>query len=183
MPDRSEISRILQRSREGDADALEELLPVVYAELRGLAAAQMRKERADHTMQPSDLVHQAYLKLIDDAQAGLENRAHFFAVAARAMRQILIDHARKRGAQKRKDPGRRITLSEAAVDGPGLDLLALDEALTELAALDERKSRILELRFFGGLHNPEIAETLGVALNTVEKDWYAARAWLRGKLS
>ena len=99
------------------------------------------------------------------------------------MRQILIDHARKRAALKRKGPDRRITLSEATVEDGGVELLALDEALTELAGLDERKSRVLELRFFGGLTNPEIAETLGVALNTVEKDWYAARAWLRGRLS
>lgn len=152
----------------------------LYGELRTLAAAHMRRERAAHTMQPSDLVHAAYLKLVDE---GWNDRAHFFAVAARAMRQILIDHARKRGAQKRQAPGQRITLSEATVEDGAIDLLALDEALTELATLDERKSRILELRFFGGLSNPEIAEALGVALNTVEKDWYAARAWLRARLS
>jgi len=183
MPDREELSTLFRRSREGDEAALEEILPIVYGELRTLAAAQMRQERADHTMQPSDLVHTAYLKLLDDTRTGIENRAHFFAIAARAMRQILIDHARRRGAAKRKAPEHRITLSEASVDGPGVDLLALDEALTELAGLDERKSAILELRFFGGLTNPEVAETLAVSLNTVEKDWYAARAWLRGRLA
>jgi len=184
VPDPSEISRILNRSREGDADALEELLPVVYEELRQLASAHMRKERAAHSMQPTDLVHAAYLRLVNESETGWQNRAHFFAIAARAMRQILIEHARRRGAQKRSAPGQRITLSEATTKGGSdIDLIALDEALSELALLDERKSRILELRFFGGLKHPEIAETLGVSLNTVEKDWYAARAWLLGRIS
>jgi RNA polymerase sigma factor (TIGR02999 family) len=180
-----DISRILTRSREGDSAALEELLPVVYAELRRLAAAHMRRERSAHSMQPTDLVHAAYLKLLDGADAGWQNRTHFFAIAARAMRQILIDHARRRSADKRTNPAeQRITLSEAtAKPGDVLDLLALDEALAELAGLDERKARVLELRFFGGLKNPEIAETLDVSLNTVEKDWYAARAWLRARLA
>ena len=181
----ADISLILSRSRDGDEQALEELLPLVYGELRQLAAAHMRKERAAHSMEPTDLVHAAYIKLLHDTDAGFENRAHFFAIAARAMRQILIGHARKRAALKRQQPGeQRITISEATADDANtLDLLALDEALNKLAELNERKARILELRFFGGLQNPEIAETLGVSLNTVEKDWYAARAWLHARLS
>ena len=179
----SRVSRILQRGKAGDAEAYDELVPIVYDELERVAAAYLGRERFDHTLQPGDLVGEVWLRLTVARERGFESRAHFFGVAARAMRQILVDHARRKGARKRTAAGERLTLSEATADDqPDLDVLALDEALAELSELDERKSRILELRFFGSLSNPEIAETLGVSLRTVEGDWYAARAWLRNRL-
>jgi RNA polymerase sigma factor (TIGR02999 family) len=173
-----DVSEIL---RAGDLDAL---MPLVYDELRGLAAAQMRRERAGHSLQPTALANEAYVKLVDTAKAGLEGRAHFFAVAARAMRQVLVDHARRRNAAKRGGEFQRITLSVAAPIGeePLYDLLDLDAALAELARLDERKARVLELRFFAGMTMDEVGRVLGISGKTVEADWYMARAWLRNKL-
>ena len=164
----------------------EGLLEEVYAELRGLAGALMRQREAGQTLQPTALVHEAYLKLqrhSPDAGAW-ESRAHFFAVAAKAMRQVLANHARDRNAQKRQGGWQRVTLSEA-VGGSGsseVDLIELHDALTELAEVDARKAELVELRFFGGLTMPEIAEVMGVSTPTLERDWRVAKAWIGARL-
>lgn len=154
-----------------------------YGALRGLAASYLHRERSDHTLQPTALVHEAYLKLAGDRD--WKSETHFQAVAANAMRQILVDHARARNAQKRGGGWLKVTLSADAAATPGadVDLLALDEALSALADLDQRKARIVELRFFGGLTCAESAVEVGVSPKTAEADWYFARAWLRDKLS
>lgn len=161
--------------------------PLVYDELRALAAALLRHERPDHTLQPTALVNEAWLKLCAGANRGWQDRGHFFAVASRAMRQILVDHARGRGRQKRGGGWLRVTLSETPAPTPTgereIDILALDEALTELESFDLRKCRVVELRFFGGLTNLEASDVLGVSHKTTEADWYMARAWLRKRLS
>ncbi|MCC7387878.1 MAG: sigma-70 family RNA polymerase sigma factor [Phycisphaerales bacterium] len=161
-----------------------ELGPSAYDALRGLAAAYLHAERRDHTLQPTALVHEAYLKLANSASEW-KSQTHFQAVAANAMRQILVDHARARNTQKRGGDWLRVTLSaeSGAVGGVDLDMLALDEALTQLARLDARKARVVELRFFGGLTCAEAAEEVGVSPKTAEADWYFARAWLRDRLS
>jgi RNA polymerase sigma-70 factor (ECF subfamily) len=175
---REKISEILAA---GDLDSL---MPIVYDELRGLAAAQLRRERAGHSLQPTALANEAYFKLVDTAKAGMQGRAHFFGVAARAMRQVLVEHARRKQAAKRGGGFQRVTLSIA--DGLGVeplfDILDLEEALEELARLDERKARVLELRFFAGLTMEEVATILDVSAKTVEADWYMARAWLKTRL-
>jgi RNA polymerase sigma factor (TIGR02999 family) len=159
-------------------------LSLVYDELRRLAASYMRRERANHTLQPTALVHEAYLRMIDQKTAGWDDRTHFFGVAARIMRQVLVDHARKLNAAKRKKD--RVQVSLDRVANPSrkeeIDLVALDEALRELAAFDERKSQVVELRFFAGLTLEEVAQALGVSKRTAESDWFMARAWLRDKL-
>lgn len=161
-----------------------ELSTGAYEALRGLAAAYLRRERGDHTLQPTALVHEAYAKLAGGASP-FKSETHFQAVAANAMRQILVDHARARAAQKRGGDMLRITLSsdQAATAGPDVELLALHEALEELAGLDPRKARVVELRFFGGLSCAEAAEEVGISPKTAESDWYFARAWLRDRLS
>jgi RNA polymerase sigma factor (TIGR02999 family) len=177
-------NRLLDQISGGDQAAAGRLLPVVYDELRALAGSFLRAERPDHTLQPTALVHEAYLKLVGQVQVTWANRAHFMAVAASAMRRILADHARRRRAAKRGGGWHEITLDEA-VDldsGRDLDLVDLDEALTKLASLDQRKSRVVELRFFGGLTNPAVAEVLGVSRKTVADDWTVARLWLRREL-
>ena len=165
----------------GDAD----WMATVYDELRAMAAGMLRYERPDHTLQPTALVNEAYLKLCRGRDAEWNDRAHFCAVAARAMRQILVDHARTRGRQKRGGGWLRVTLSDTPVVNPNedVDILALDEAMHELEALDERKARVVELRFFGGLTNAEVADVIEMAPKTAEADWYMARAWLRKRLS
>ena len=155
-----------------------------YEALHELAAAYLRQERPNHTLQPTALVHEAYLRLIDQTNASWNDRAHFFAVAARAMRQILVNHAERKRTLKRGGDRRRLQLDEDA--GPTIDpledVLALNEALTELETLDERKSRVVEARFFGGLRMEDIATVMGLSITTVESDWRMARAWLAGKL-
>ncbi len=156
-----------------------------YTALRGLAAAYLHKERADHTLQPTALVHEAYVKLAGMSAGPVWNgKTHFQAVAANAMRQILVDHARRRATQKRGGDWLRITLTPdvAATPGRDVEMIALDEAMRELAELDERKARVVELRFFGGLTCAEAAEQLGISPKTVEADWYFSRAWLRARL-
>jgi len=183
---REGVTETLSRARRGDAAANEALFLQVYDELRAVAAAYLRRERADHTLQPTALVHEAYLRAVDQAVAGLEDRRHFFAIAARVMRQVLIDHARKKGAARRGGDRMQITLQEDSTpqEGPAaVDLLALDDALEALLELDERKGRVVELRYFAGLSLPEVADALGISLSTAESDWYMARAWLRGELS
>jgi RNA polymerase sigma factor (TIGR02999 family) len=170
---------------EGDREALDRLVPLVYGELRRLAQSYMRRERAGHTLQTTALIHEAFLRLIDAGQVRLESRTHFFAVASRLMRQILVDFARSRGYQKRGGGAEQVSLDEALVIGqpPDEDLVALDEALAALAEVDERKARVVELRFFGGLTEAEMAETLKVSPETVRRDWRLAKSWLLHKLS
>ena len=164
----------------------EGLLEEVYAELRGLAGALMRQREAGQTLQPTALVHEAYLKLARHSPdaAAWESRAHFFAVAAKAMRQVLANHARDRNAQKRGDGWKRVTLRDAAgeAETTEVDLLALHDALTELADADARKAELVELRFFGGLTMPEISEVMGVSTPTLERDWRVAKAWIGARL-
>ena len=171
----------------GDRDAAASLFAIVYDELRRLAASALRRERPDHTLQPTALVHEAYLRLADEPDARWENRAHFLAVAAQAMRRILVDHARGRNAQKRGSGEVLRPLDgidvEAFSAGPAIDLLALDEALARLALLDARQARVVELRFFGGLTVEETAAVTGLSDRTVKREWQMARAWLRREMA
>lgn len=187
MPDSqpSDVSELLKAVEAGSPDAMGRLMPVVYAELKQLAAGYLRAERADHTLQTTGLVHEAYLKLVDQRNTTWKNRSHFFGVAAQAMRRILVDYARKRRAVKR-DGGRAVTLDDDAVPGIPTDtdeVLAVDEALERLAALDPRQARIVELRYFAGLNIEETAEALEIAPVTVKRDWTSAKAWLQRELS
>lgn len=170
---------LLQRWRSGDDEALHRLLPLVYEELRRIARRHLRRERSDHTLQTTALIHEAYLRLIDQQAVGVSDRCHFVAVTSHLMRQILVDHARTRMARKR-DAGYRVTLSDnvAVTEPQEIDVLAVDEALTRLAALDPQQARIVELRYFGGLSIRETSEALGVSEATVKRDWATARAWL-----
>jgi RNA polymerase sigma factor (TIGR02999 family) len=178
-----DVTRLLQSWSCGEKQALNELVPIVHRELRGLAAACLRRERRDHTLQPTALVHEAYLRLVDQAQVQCRNRVQFFAIAAHLMRQILVDHARRHRAAKRGG-GNKVALEEAAgVAGrQEVDLVALDEALGDLARLDPRQGRVVELRFFGGLTEDEIAGLLDVSPITVKRDWRIARAVLHYQL-
>jgi RNA polymerase sigma factor (TIGR02999 family) len=164
----------------GDERAREALLPLVYEELRRIAGAYMRRERPDHTLQPTALVHEAYLRLVDQRRVNWTNRAQFVGIAAVMMRRILVNHARDRAAAKRGANLRVISLADAEAPGPAadLDVVALHDALERLAAIDARKSRIVELKFFGGLTTAEIGETLNLSHATVEREWSFARAWL-----
>jgi RNA polymerase sigma-70 factor (ECF subfamily) len=181
-------TRILSDLRAGDGSSANKLVPLVYNELRALAASKLSQERAGHTLQPTALAHEAYLKLIDQTRVEWQGRAHFLAVAAEVIRRILVDHARAHQAAKRGG-GRRLSLNTAGVEAAaalpaaGIDLLDLDVALAELATLDHRQARGVELRFFGGLDVRETAEVLGVSERTVKGDWRIARAWLRDRLS
>jgi len=178
------VTTLLQAWSQGDVRARDELFPLVYEELRRRASAHMRRERRDHTLRPTALVNEAYLRLVGQRSAEWQNRSQFFGVASQMMRRILVDHGRAAAAAKRPRPGLRVTLDNAlaAVVPRELDLVLLDQALDELAALDERQSRVVELRFFGGLSLEEIAELLGVSLATVNRDWRLAKAWLHQRL-
>jgi RNA polymerase sigma-70 factor, ECF subfamily len=180
------VSELLQAWASGDHAALDELLPLVYDDLRRQARRLMRAQPAGHTLQTTALVHEAYLRLVGQTSVEWHGRAHFFGVAAKAMRSILVDHARARNAAKRGGSARAITLDDAAsVAGPqaSVDVLALDEALGRLAELDARKSKLVELRYFGGLGIDEAAAVMGVSPATVKREWTTARAWLRRELS
>jgi RNA polymerase sigma factor (TIGR02999 family) len=167
----------------GDTSAASRLLPLVYEELRSLAQAWLRQNRPDHTLQPTALVHEAYLRLVDQSNAHWQSRAHFYAVAAKAMRQILIDHARRHDAAKRGGKWRRLPLApDLAAPFTGADMLALDEALTRLAELNRRQADIVEMRFIVGLSVEETAHVLDVSPRTVKYDWRMARAWLSREL-
>lgn len=181
-----DVTKILEKASEGDAAAAERLLPLVYEELRAIAARYLRQERAGHTLQPTALVHEAYVRLIDQTSVRWNGRSHFLAVAAIAMRRVLVNHARarrrlKRGGQEMK----RVPLDDAVgvLEERAGDLEALDEALTKLAAMDPQQARIVELRFFGGLTAPETAEAMGISERTVHREWALARAWLRGEVT
>ncbi len=178
------LTELLRAWRRGDRAAFDEIAPRIYDELRRLAAFHLRGERPGHTFGPTDLISEAYLRLAGGAQLEFQDRAHFFAIASRSMRQILVDHARKRGADKRGAGERPTELTEAtvAIDRPW-ELIALDEALEALTRLDERKARITELHYFGGLTQDEIASVCGVHVNTVARDLRFAEAWLRSRLS
>ena len=176
----TDITGLLVNWSKGDESALEQLLPLVERELRRLAHNYMRREDADHTLQTTALVNEAYLKLVDQKKTQWQNRAHFFAIAATIMRRILLNYARDQQRQKRGAKAKQVSLSEAAAISmdKGADLIALDEALTRLAADHARKSRVVELRYFGGLSVEEIAEVLQISEVTVARDWKFARAWL-----
>jgi RNA polymerase sigma factor (TIGR02999 family) len=173
-----EVTALLKDWSGGDRAALERLMPLVYSELRKLAASYLRVERRDHTLQPTALVHEAYLRLVDQRSVNWRNRAHFFGIAAQMMRRILVDHARRRQAAKRDASFYLVRTSDAGEAGRDPELLALDEALSGLEALDARQARIVELRFFGGLTVEETAEVAGVSPATVKREWRTARAWL-----
>jgi RNA polymerase sigma factor (TIGR02999 family) len=184
-PSTKEITQLLIDWSSGDQVALEKLTPLVYEELRRLAKHYLRRERSGHALQTTELVNEAYLRLIDWKNVEWQNRAHFFGVAAQLMRRILVDRARHRQYLKRGGQGIRVSLNDAAVAAQerGADLVALDDALKSLAAMDPRKSRIVELRFFGGLSVEETAEVLNVSPRTVMREWSLAQAWLHRELS
>ena len=181
-----EVTKILQDWRGGDQGAAERLFPIVYDELKKQARAFLRRERIEHTLQPTALVHEAYLKMVDQTALSAENRAHFFGIASRVMRQILVDHARAHNAEKRGGAAHRFSVEDIENVLPAesaADLLELDEALKKLEAFDERKSRVVDMRFFGGLTEREIAEVLGLTEKTVRRDWQFAKLWLLRELS
>jgi RNA polymerase sigma factor (TIGR02999 family) len=180
----NDVTELLARWHRGDRDALAELMPLVYGELRRLAQHYMRREHGDHTLQPTALVHEAYLRLVGNDRRPFNNRVHFYGAAAQAMRRILVDHARRRRAQKRGDDPAMVSLDsiDAGVD-LRRDIVALDEALTRLAAEAPQPARVVELRYFGGLSIDETAEVLGVAPATVKRHWTFARAWLHRALT
>jgi RNA polymerase sigma factor (TIGR02999 family) len=182
LSDRS-TDGLIARWRAGDADALQALLPLIYDELRRIASAQLRSERANHTLQTTALIHEAYMRLVGGEGADIQDHCHFVALASRLMRQVLVDHARGRLAAKRQG-GIRVTLSEALelATEPAVELLAIDDALTRLAQFDSQQARIVELRFFGGLSIVETSQALSVSAATVKRDWTTARAWLRREL-
>ena len=175
---------MLQQWSDGRSEALDLLLPAIYGELKQLAGNYLRRERRDHTLQATALVHEAFLKLVDQRDVRWQNRAHFFGIAAQMMRRILVDHARAHAASKRGSGARPLSLDEALVVAPAsnVDLLALDEALTRLGALDPQQSRVVELRFFGGLTMDETAKVLDISPATVGREWTLAKAWLYAEL-
>ncbi|MGB7923355.1 MAG: sigma-70 family RNA polymerase sigma factor [Pyrinomonadaceae bacterium] len=174
------VTQLLIDWGNGDESAPDEMLPLVYEELRRLAGYYMSRERSDHTLQPTALVHEAYLRLIDQRHVDWKNRAQFFGLAANMMRRVLVNHARDRTAAKRGGDAQKVSLSMAvdSFERPDVDVIALHEALDQLAGVDPRKSRIVELKFFGGLKTEEIAEVLRLSTATVEREWSFARAWL-----
>ena len=178
------MTELLARWRTGDQEAFRVLIPLVYQELRRIAQHYLRQERSDHTLQSTALVHEAYLRLMKQGPTDIENRAHFFAVAACLMRQILVDHARRHRAAKRGS-GLKLELNEAISlqVPPNVDLIALDTALNELARLDPQQSRIVEMRFFAGLSIEDTAKVVGISPATVKREWAMARAWLRNEVA
>ena len=177
---RPNVTELLLEWQQGDRDALDRLTPLVYDELRRMAHAYVRRERDGHTLETTALVNEAYLRLINQKKMDWQSRAHFFAVVAQVMRHVLIDYARKRRYLKRGGEAQRVSLEDASMmsEGRAAELVALDEALDELAEMDRRKSRVVELRYFGGLSLEETAAALGISLMTARRDWRAAKAWL-----
>ena len=178
------VAELLNATRRGDAAAYDRLLPLLYAELRAIAGKHMRGERPDHTLQPTALVHEAFLRLVGGSPAHFEDRTHFLRAASQAMRRVLVDHARARSAAKRSGD-LRVTLDEAIAghDERIVDLLVLDDALTRLAAAEPRWARVVELRVFGGLEVPEVASALGISPATAKRDWQFAKGWLARELA
>jgi len=185
MPSPRNVTQLLADWSNGDRVALDQLMPLIYDELRRLARYHLRRERPDHTLEATALVHEAYLRLVDQKQVRWQNRAHFLGIAAELMRRLLIDHARRHHTEKRGGGEPKLSLDEAAglPEPRDVNLVALDEALTSLAALDPQQSRIVELRFFGGLTVEETAEVLGVSVDTVAYQWRLAKAWFLRELS
>lgn len=182
MPNSQQITQLLKEWSKGNQAVLDDLMPLVYDELRRQASRYLRNERQGHTLQTTALIHEAYLKLIGINQIEWQNRAHFFAIASTAMRRILVDYARERKREKRGGIAENLPLTEAlqiSSNEKSVDLIALDEALNRLAKLDERQARVVELRYFSGLSNDETAEVLGVSNATVRNDWNLAKAWLK----
>jgi RNA polymerase sigma-70 factor (ECF subfamily) len=178
------VTQLLIDLSNGDRNAVDLLLPVIYDELRKLAANYLRRERPDHTLQPTALVHEAYIRLVDQTRVNWQNRAHFFGVAAQIMRRLLVDHARRHNAEKRGQDFQKITLDEnidRAVERSTM-LIALDDALQALAEFDEQKARVVELRYFGGLSIEETADVMGVTPTTIKRHWRFAKAWLHGEM-
>jgi RNA polymerase sigma factor (TIGR02999 family) len=184
IPSRTDVTDLLVDWSNGDQEALNKLMPLVYDEMRRLASRYLRHERPGHTLQTTALVHEAYLKLVDQKNANLQHRVQFFAVAAQVMRHILVDYARSRRAFKRGGDYCRLSLDEAVISSKetDADLLALNEALNSLAAIDPQQSRVVELRVFGGLTVEETAEALGVSTRTVKREWSMAKAWLHKQI-
>ncbi|HEY3663700.1 MAG TPA: sigma-70 family RNA polymerase sigma factor [Chthoniobacterales bacterium] len=183
-PARENVTRMLIDWGKGDPDAPARLMPFVYEELRQLARQYLQRERSDHTLQATGLVHEAYLRLVDQSTTTWQNRAHFFGVAAQVMRRVLVDYARAHRAEKRSGGWDKLAFDEALTPAleRGVDLIALDDALKDLLAIDPRQSQIVELRFFGGLTNEEIGEVLDVSPSTVKREWRLAKAWLRREI-
>ena len=184
MAERQDITQMLEAMSAGDPGAPGKLLPLVYDELRRLAHGYMRRERSDHTLQATALVHEAYIQLVDWKNVSWQNRAHFFAAAAKMMRKILVDYAREKNALKRGGGLRTIALDDAVsfADRKQVDLIPLDDAISALAEFDPQQARIVEMRFFGGLSIEETAHTLGISESTVKRDWQIAKAWLFNRL-
>ena len=186
MSQTHEITRRLREWSDGNREALDELMPLVYTELHRQAARFLRRERPDHTLQTTALIHETYIKLVDQHEVTWENRAHFFAIAANLMRRILVDYARARGREKRGGGCLKLPLEEAALavsNEKNIDLMALDEALNRLSELDERQARIVELRYFSGLSLEETAAALKISRTTTAEDWAMAKAWLHRELT
>lgn len=183
-PGMEDITTLLAALKKGDKEAASKLIPIVYNELHRLAAGYMRRERSDHTLQATALVHEAYLKLVQQRSVDWQSRAHFFGVAAQVMRRILLDHARGHLREKRGGGARAVPIEEGLAFAPeqSLDLIKLDQALERLTKLDPRQGKIVELRFFGGLTVEQTAELLGISPKTVKRDWSMAKAWLHGDL-
>jgi RNA polymerase sigma factor (TIGR02999 family) len=180
-----DVTKLLAEWRAGDREALDRLMPLVYQELRSIAGRFLRNERPGHTLQSTALVHEAYVRLVDQTRSDWRSRAHFYGVAATIIRNILVDHARARHAAKRGGPAPALSLDEALQmpQKRGLDLVAIDDALLSLSRLDPQQSRIVELRFFGGLSIEETAEALGISPSTVKRDWILAKTWIFQELS
>lgn len=184
--EQADITQMLIELTDGNKEVVNEILPLIYTELRKLAGSYLRRERGSHTLQPTALVHEAYMKLIDQDQIKWQNRAHFFGIAAQIMRRILLDYARRHKAEKRGGTNENVSLEENFIIIQGeksAELLALDEALENLAKIDEMKAKIVELRYFGGLSVEETAEVLGVSAITIKRHWRMAKAWLYGQLA
>ena len=185
MSERTDVTLLLNSLAQGGRTGVDRLLPLVYEELRRLAESSLQRERPDHTLQATALVHEAYLRLVDQSRVAWQDRAHFFAVAAQAIRRILVDHARAHGRQKRGSGMRKLSLDDAltlSAEGPGTDLLALDDVLERFSREHAEKARVVEMRFFGGLSVDEVAAVLEISSRTVERYWEFARAWLYREL-
>lgn len=181
----NEVTLILRRWRDGEREAAEQLFPIVYDELRRLARSYISRERSDHTLQPTALVHEAYMRMVDQSLPSVEDRVHFFALSARVMRQVLVDYARAKNAEKRGGAAHRLSIDDIELSGEQTagDLLQLNDALDRLEQIDERKARVVDMRFFGGLGEAEIADVLGVSEKTVRRDWQFSKLWLYRELS
>jgi RNA polymerase sigma-70 factor, ECF subfamily len=184
MAEINDVTQLLNKAQAGDRESLDRLLPIVYQELRRVAANQLQQERGNHTLQATALVHEAYLRLLEQREVDWRNRAHFFSIAAEMMRRILVNYAVQRKAQKRGDGATHISLDEAVSFGreEDLDVIALNDALERLAEFDGQQARIVELRFFGGLTIEEVAEVLSVSDSLVKREWRMAKSWLRTQL-